>query len=148
MVQLLGVFLGKTGKPMFIRKGVSLLLANNFAPHELLELHELLSSETTAVQKLQACVGTVKDNQLKTSKFCITGLLRAATEATNTQFRQFVNQSLEDVVQEHFLLADTIISKGWYQPSDINAQLQDDLTIATQITPAISATNQSNTCLQ
>lgn len=101
------------------------------------------SIETTILQDK-----TIAFDMLKDSKFCITGLLRAATEATNTQFRQFVSQSLEDVVQEHFLLADTMISKGWYQPSDINAQLQNDLMIATQITPAESVTNQSNISLQ
>ena len=91
---------------------------------------------------------TIAFDMLKDSKFCITGLLRAATEATNTQLRQFISQSLTNVVQEHFILADTMISKGWYQPTNINAQLQADLAMANQMSPMMSAANQSNTNLQ
>jgi hypothetical protein len=38
---------------------------DTFAPHELLELHELISSEVTNAEKLQANIGMVNDNELK-----------------------------------------------------------------------------------
>lgn len=85
---------------------------------------------------------------LKDSKFCITGLLRAATETTNIQFRQFINQSLTEAVQEHFTLTDAMISKGWYKPANINAQLQADLVMASQISTTASAASQYTTSLQ
>lgn len=38
---------------------------NTWGPHELLELHELLSAETTTAQKLQNAIATVQDAELK-----------------------------------------------------------------------------------
>ena len=36
----------------------------NLAPHELLELHELINSEITCTKKLQASLALVKDKDL------------------------------------------------------------------------------------
>lgn len=80
-------------------------------------------------------------DMLKDSKYCITGLTRAATEAANPQLRQFISSSLDECVQEHFRLADLMVSKGWYYPSDIQQQIQADLTMASQVTQNI--TNRS-----
>lgn len=35
------------------------------APHEMLELHEIINSEITCTKKLQASLGIVKDLELK-----------------------------------------------------------------------------------
>lgn len=35
------------------------------APHEMLELHEIINSEITCTRKLQASIGMVKDPDLK-----------------------------------------------------------------------------------
>lgn len=61
-----------------------LLLANNFAPHELLELHELLASETTAALKLQASARVVQDNQLQ-------ALIQRSLTAKQSRLHQMVD---------------------------------------------------------
>ncbi|MEA5093684.1 MAG: hypothetical protein VB128_01900 [Sedimentibacter saalensis] len=38
---------------------------NTLAPHETLEVHELLRSELTCLKKLQANMSIVQDNELK-----------------------------------------------------------------------------------
>lgn len=52
-----------------------------FAPHELLELHELLAGEATAAQKLQTSLNLVQDAQLKT-------LMQASLTAKQTRISQ------------------------------------------------------------
>lgn len=39
--------------------------ANRLAPHEELEVRELLTSEITAAKKIRASMGMVQDNELK-----------------------------------------------------------------------------------
>lgn len=39
--------------------------SNVFAPHEVMELHELIVGEVTAVQKMQAMMGLIHDQTLE-----------------------------------------------------------------------------------
>jgi 5-hydroxyisourate hydrolase-like protein (transthyretin family) len=46
---------------------------NTFAPHELLDLHELLPAEVTTAEKLQVSIEKVNDNELKSfMQTCLT----------------------------------------------------------------------------
>lgn len=69
---------------------------------------------------------SVAMDMLKDCKFCVTTFAKAATEASNTQVRQFINQSLNDVANEQFKLSDIIVNKGWYHPFNITEQMQQD----------------------
>lgn len=72
-------------------------------------------------------------DMLKDSKFCLTGIVRAATESTNPQLRQFINTSLGEVLQEHFQLSELMVARGWYKPMNIRQQIQEDLNLAKQV---------------
>lgn len=43
-----------------------MLKTTGMAPHELLELHEILASEAAAAQKMKASMAVIKDNELRT----------------------------------------------------------------------------------
>jgi spore coat protein CotF len=70
---------------------------------------------------------------LRDSKFWIVSLTRAASEAGNPRFRQFINEALAEAVQEHFDLADTLAGKGWRYPPEIGQDFQADLVTDRQV---------------
>lgn len=70
---------------------------------------------------------TVAMDMLKDSKFCLSALAMAATESSNDQFRMFLTSGLQEAINEHFMLSDIVINKGWYIPANIQQQLQNDL---------------------
>ena len=72
-------------------------------------------------------------DMLKDCKFCVTGIARAATEAADSQVRQFLSEALGEAVQEHFRLADLALAKGWYHPRDLQRQLQEDSMMVRQL---------------
>lgn len=80
---------------------------------------------------------------LKDSKFCLSALAMAATESSNNQFRAFLTSSLSEVMNEHFMLSDILINKGWYTPANVRQQLQNDLQRAPQLHNG-QANNQLN----
>lgn len=77
---------------------------------------------------------TVAFDMLKDSKFCISGVAKASAEATNPELRRLLNDSLNDVVAEHYVLSDMLMRKGWYHPRNVQQQLQADLQMARQLT--------------
>ncbi|SDE00690.1 hypothetical protein [Sporomusa acidovorans] len=68
---------------------------NTFAPHELLDLHELLSAEVTTAEKLQARISMVNDNELKS--FMQTCLI--AKQNRIAQMSQIVANATDTVMQ-------------------------------------------------
>lgn len=54
-------------------------------------------------------------DRLNTSKNDIIMLSKAITEATNPQLRQILTNHLNCCINEHFLLSDMTIQKGWYE---------------------------------
>lgn len=42
-----------------------MLKTTGMAPHELLELHEILTNEAAAAQKMQASMAAIKDTELR-----------------------------------------------------------------------------------
>ncbi|SDE00668.1 spore coat protein [Sporomusa acidovorans] len=77
---------------------------------------------------------TIAFDMLKDSKFGIISHAKLSTEAANTELRTMLATNLDQCVQEHFQLSDLLISKGWYNPTNISQQLQADLSRAQQIT--------------
>lgn len=77
---------------------------------------------------------TVAFDMLKDSKFCIAGVAKASAEATSPELRRLLNDALNDVMAEHYVLSDMLIRKGWYHPRNVQQQLQTDLQMAQQIT--------------
>lgn len=75
---------------------------------------------------------TVAMDMLKDSKFFLSSLAMAATESSNDQFRMFLATGLQDAMNEHFMLSDIVVNKGWYTPSNIQQQLQNDLQNVSQ----------------
>jgi len=72
-------------------------------------------------------------DMLKDSKFCVASLAKAAAEASNAQFRQFLGQALHEAIDEHFRLTDLMIGNGWQDPQNIEQQLQSDLALAEKL---------------
>lgn len=77
---------------------------------------------------------TVAFDMLKESEFCLMSLTKAAMEAVNPEFRQVINQSLQECIQEHFIITDIIVAKGWAHPYGIQQQLAADLQMAQMMT--------------
>lgn len=73
---------------------------------------------------------TVAFDMLKESEFCLMSLTKAAMEATNNEFRQVINQSLQQCIQEHFTITDLLISKGWAHPYKVKQQFKEDLEMS------------------
>ncbi len=76
---------------------------------------------------------TIAFDLAKDCKFCVTGIAKAATEASDTGVRQFLIEALGEAVQEQFRIADIMVYKGWYHPQDVQRQLQEDAMMAQQI---------------
>lgn len=60
----------------------------------------------------------IAQDMIKDSKFSVTSLSLAVSEAVNPQLRQMLKQQLDEAVNEHFQLSDTVIEKGWYPAQD------------------------------
>lgn len=69
---------------------------------------------------------------LKDSKYCITSLSKASTATAHAQLRSYIDATLNECVQDHFKLADMLIVKGWYHPSNLEEQLQADFAMASK----------------
>lgn len=76
---------------------------------------------------------TVAFDLAKDCKFCVTGIAKAATEASDTRVRQFLVETLGEAVEEQFRLTDIMVSKGWYHPHDVRRQMQEDAMMARQL---------------
>jgi similar to spore coat protein len=65
-------------------------------------------------------------DMLKDSKYSVTSLCSAATEAIDPKLRSMLRGQLEATVNEHFQLTDMAISKGWYKAyASADNQLRD-----------------------
>ena len=53
-------------------------------------------------------------DMLKDSKFAVTTLSAAASEAVNPDLRNLLRSKLDIAVKEHFELSDLAVKKGWY----------------------------------
>lgn len=74
-------------------------------------------------------------DMLKDSKFNISTLSKAATEAVNPQLRQILNSQLSTSINEHYQLSDILISKNWYPAyADPNQQVKDEYNQAKEVT--------------
>lgn len=73
---------------------------------------------------------TVAFDMLKESEFCLMSLTKAAMEATNNEFRQVIDQSLQQCIQEHFKITDLLISKGWAHPYKVRQQFDEDIEMS------------------
>lgn len=60
----------------------------------------------------------IAQDMLKDSKFAVTSLSAAATEAVNPELREMLRSQLDKAVAEHFELCDMVVGKGWYQAQD------------------------------
>ncbi len=60
----------------------------------------------------------IAQDMIKDSKFTVTSLSAAATEAVNPELREILRCQLDKAVTEHFNLSDMVINKGWYQAQD------------------------------
>lgn len=60
----------------------------------------------------------VAQDMIKDSKFSISALSLAVSEAVNPELRQMLKQQLDQAVNEHFELADAAVNKGWYPAQD------------------------------
>lgn len=60
----------------------------------------------------------ILQDMLKDSKFAVTSLSAAATEAVNPELREMLRSQLDKAVTEHFELSDMAVNKGWYQAQD------------------------------
>lgn len=78
------------------------------------------------------------------SKNGIASIAKAATEASNTQLRIFLNEAMTESIQEHFTLADMLVSQGLYQPLNVQQQLQQDLTASQRLTQQSHGNYQSS----
>lgn len=76
-------------------------------------------------------------DMLKESEFCLMSLTKAAMEATNTEFRQVINESLLECIQDHFRITDLIVEKSWAHPYEISKQFNEDLTMARMMTTSM-----------
>lgn len=77
---------------------------------------------------------TVAFDMLKESEFCLMSLTKAAMEATNNNFRQLINQSLQQCIQDHFRITDILIAKGWAHPYEVKQQFNEDLQMSRMVT--------------
>lgn len=60
----------------------------------------------------------IAQDMLKDSKFAVTSLSAAATEAVNPELREMLRSQLDKAVTEHFELCDMVVDKGWYPAKD------------------------------
>lgn len=82
------------------------------------------------------------------SKFSIASIAKAATEATNTQLRIFLNEAMTESIQGHFMLSDILVSQNLYQPLNVQQQLQNDLSESQRLTQQSQRKNQSSNSQQ
>lgn len=80
---------------------------------------------------------TVALDMLKESEFCLMSLTKAAMEATNTEFRQVLNQSLQQCIQDHFRISDVLVEKGWAHPYEVTKQFKEDLQMSRMVTTSM-----------
>jgi similar to spore coat protein len=60
----------------------------------------------------------IAQDMLKDSKFAVTSLSAAVSEAIKPELREMLRGQLDKAVTEHFELSDIIINKGWYKAQD------------------------------
>lgn len=69
----------------------------------------------------------IAQDMIKDSKFGVTSLAAAASEAVNPELREMLRNQLDKAVAEHFQLSDMVINKGWYPAYDEPMeQIKDD----------------------
>ncbi|WP_297426800.1 spore coat protein [Clostridium sp.] len=76
-------------------------------------LDALLGNDDSSLSDKDIALDMVKD-----SKFAVTSLSAAASEAANPQLREMLRGQLDKAVTEHFELSDIVINKGWYPAQD------------------------------
>lgn len=60
----------------------------------------------------------IAQDMIKDSKFAVTSLSAAASEAVNPELRNMLREQLDKAVDEHFELSDMVIDKGWYSAQE------------------------------
>lgn len=92
-------------------------------------LDNLLGTDTNFSDK------DIASDMLKDSKFGVSTLSIAATEAVNPQLRQILNTQLTTAVQDHQRLSDIMIKKNWYPAYDNpTEQLRNEVRESNNIT--------------
>lgn len=92
-------------------------------------LDNILGNNTNLTDK------DIASDMLKDSKFGISTLSMAATEAVNPSLRQLIDTQLKVAVDDHHRLSDMMIKKNWYPAYDNpTQQLRNEVRESQNIT--------------
>ncbi|AET68376.1 coat F domain-containing protein [Desulfosporosinus orientis DSM 765] len=75
------------------------------------DLFGVENAETTKMIEKDVALDMLKD-----SKYILNATAMALTETTNPQLREILKKQLNEVVQNHFRLADLSVQNNWYMP--------------------------------